>query len=536
MYKLLVVDDDMLVRNRVISLLPLKELDLELCGEAEDAMQALELFSSCQPQIVIMDIQIPFMDGLEVSKKMLAENPDVKIIIITGYGSVEYAQNALRNQVQDFLLKPIDSDELNNVLLKTIATIEKERSDEIKKKRMERLLEEGMPILRNRYFLSLLQAQQKDCSIEKTQQYLKDFEIPVDCSSIDVIIIVPDYRGMIPSEQMTMQSVLEDELRKSIRAIQSDCLFIYDSTQRMIVIVYGNRRHIDFTLEQKISALRDKLRYIYQFDIKASIGNTVDSFSNISDSYMNAVNALGYMDILGNNNVVNSSNVKQLSSAHHEIKKIEYGVISSLLRSENSEELNKEALNYIEQLIYVSNYSFSFVQQKAIELVCIILMAAQELGLNTDTVFKDCSPVTALFSVSSVFDVKTIITDTLSMTVDSIKQIRANNTDRTLADAKNYISLNFSDPAFNIESVSEYLNLSPKYLAQLFKKTENCSFSDYLNKVRIEKAKELLEKTHLRVYEVAEKVGFENSKYFFQVFRQLTDMSPREYYKNSLSD
>ena len=536
MYKLLVVDDDMLVRNRLISLIPFKELNLELCGEAEDAIQALEMFTNYQPQIVIMDIQIPFMDGLEVSGKMLAENPDVKIIIITGFGSVEYAQNALRNQVQDFLLKPIDVDELNKTLVKTISSIEKERSDEIQKKRMERLLEEGMPILRNRYFLSLLQAQQKDSSIEKTQQYLKDFGIPIDSTSIDIIIIIPDYRGLIPSEQMTMQSVLEEELRKSIRTIQSDCLFIYDSTQRMIVIVYGSKKHIDFILEQKISALRDKLRYIYQFDIKASIGNPVDSFSNLSDSYLNAANALGYMDILGNNNVVNSSNVKQISPSHHDVKKVKYATISSLLRSENVEELNREILNYIEQLIYVSNYSFQFIQQKAIELICLILSAAQELGLNTDTVFKDYSPVTALYSVSSVLDVKTILTDTSSMIIDSIKQNRANNTDRTLADAKNYISMNFSDPAFNIENVAEYLNLSPKYLAQLFKKIENCSFSEYLNKVRIEKAKTLLEKTHLRVYEVAEKVGFDNSKYFFQVFRQMTDMSPREYYKNTLVD
>jgi len=534
MYKILVVDDDMLVRNRLISLLPLDKLELELCGEAGDAMEALELFSSCQPQIVIMDIQIPFMDGLKVSQIMLGDNPDVKIIIITGYGSVEYAQNALRNQVQDFLLKPIDAAELEKVLFKTISAIEKERSDEIKKKRMERLLEEGMPLLRNRYFLSLLQSQQEDFSIEKTQQYLKDFEIPVDSSSIDVIIIVPDFRGMLPSDQMTMQSVLEDELRKGIQALQSDCLFIYDSMQRMIVIVYGHKKHIDFALEQKVSTIRDKLRYIYRFDIKASIGNVIDSFCLLSESYQNAINALGYRDILGNNNVVNSSNVKQLSSTHQEVKRVAYSDISNMLRTEDIESLNRMLLDYIEKMIYVSNASFYHIQQKSVELVSLLLSAAQEIGLNTDTVFKDTSPVTALFSVTSVLEIKALITDSISIIINSIRQIRATNTDRTLSDAKYYISQNYFYSSFCIDNVAEYLNLSPKYLAQLFKKTENCSFSDYLNKVRIENAKSLLEKTHLRVYEVAEKVGFENSKYFFQVFKQMTGMSPREYYKNSV--
>ena len=109
MYSFIIVDDDKLVRERILSLIPQAQLELELGGEAENGVQALELFQNVHPQIVLMDLNIPLLDGLEVANLMLQEDPDVNVIIITGHGSLTTAQAAIRSGVVDFLLKPVDT-------------------------------------------------------------------------------------------------------------------------------------------------------------------------------------------------------------------------------------------------------------------------------------------------------------------------------------------------------------------------------------------------------------------------------------------
>ena len=208
----MIVDDDQLVRERALSLIPTEQMELNLIGQAADGIQAMELFELQRPQIVIMDIQIPFLNGIEAAQKMLEKKPDVKIIIITGYGTLEYAQTALRSGITDFLVKPINPEELKNVLYKIINMIRTQAAQELEQQRMERLLEREMPLIRSRYFLSLLQFPPENLTEEACRQYLDDFGIIGSISDVCVVIVVPNYSTLSPSDQISMQSVLEKEL------------------------------------------------------------------------------------------------------------------------------------------------------------------------------------------------------------------------------------------------------------------------------------------------------------------------------------
>ena len=304
MYSFMIVDDDELVRERVLSLIPAEKLGLKLVAQAENGVEALELFEQHRPQIVIMDIQIPLMNGIDVAKQMLQVDPDVKIIIITGFGTLEFAQDAIRSGINDFLLKPINPKELEDTLIKATELIQSEAVQALEQQRMERLVERSMPLIRSRYFLSLLQTPPEELTDESCQQYLNDFGICASISEVCVMIVVPNYGGLALADQMSMQAVLE-ELTKSMEAVGIGSLVLYDAMQRMIVISYGSLNHLDYTLEQRMSVIRDKLRYLYRFDFRASIGTAVPSFRFLRDSYWNANQALGYWRVLGNNNIVN---------------------------------------------------------------------------------------------------------------------------------------------------------------------------------------------------------------------------------------
>lgn len=531
----MIVDDDELIRERVLSLLPCERLGLELVAQAEDGIQAMELFEQYRPRIVIMDIQIPFIDGIQAAKQMLQLDRDVKVIIITGFGTLEFAQDAIRNGVFDFMLKPINAEELENVIQKVISAIDDEASQVFERQRMERLLERGMPLIRNRYFLSLLQTAPEEITEESCRQYLDDFGIRQPISDVCVMIVVPDYGEIVFNDQISMQSVLEEELTQSISSFSIGSLFLYDAMQRLIMITYGTQKHLDYALEQRVSVVRDKLRYLYRFDFRASIGCTVSSFRFLRDSYWSANQALGYWRVLGNNNIVNSSNFRKLEYQTPQMKTIGHSTIMELLISENSQQIQGTFTEYFNQFAYNSQSSIHYIRQKAIELIALLFSCAQELGVNSDSLLDERNPLyVQVFSAGNVIELQKIILDTVQSVVLLIQSKRKDSKNRALRSAKSFVQSNFSDPQLDLNTVSDYVNLSPNYLAQLFRRFESCSFSEYLNRVRVEQAQKLLLTTHKRVYEVAEAVGFQNTKYFFQVFKQITGMRPREFYKSSI--
>lgn len=537
MYNFIIVDDDQLVRERILSLIPMQKMSLHLVGQAENGIQAMELFELHRPQIVIMDIQIPIINGIEAAQKMLELDPDVKIIIVTGYGTLEFAQTALRSGIIDFLLKPVNPEELEKVLGKIIDKIQTQARQEYEQQRMERLLEREMPLIRSRYFLSLIRTPSEKLTDEACRQYMDDFGINRPISDVCVVIVVPNYSNLAPGEQVSMQAVLEKELSKITESIDIGILALYDAMQRMIVITYGVHSHLDYTLEQRISVIHDKLRYLYRFDFQASIGSTVSGFQYLHDSYLSANHALGYCNILGNNNIIGSNNLPKTDHPVWQTEWPSYREIMDLLITEKLDDIHNTLGKYLGQLTYNPHNSIHYTRQKSVELQALLLSCAQELGINTDSLIEEPdSTYTQILSAANVFDIRKIILNSAQTIIETIQSKRKDSKNRALRSAKQYINSNYANPHLDLAAVSEFVSLSPNYMAQLFHRYENCSFTEYLNRVRIEQAQKKLLTTHMRIYEVAEAVGFQNSKYFFQVFKQITGMRPREFYENSVCE
>lgn len=359
MYNFMIADDDKLVRDRILSAIPCEELELHLCGTAENGVDALELFDCMRPQIVIMDINMPLINGIDVAKKIIEEDPDVSIIVITGYGTVDFAKEAIREGFTDFLLKPVDAEELIQVLKRSIECIRRNTRKALNQQRMERLLEKGMPFLRNRYFLTLMQTPAEQMDEESCEQYLHDFGIVSLPREICIAIVVANYGIVTVNEQMSMQAVLEEEITKILNAHKIGCIIVSDAMQREILITYSTQKLLAFELEQKLSAVRDKMKYLYQIDYHASIGTTVSGFRYLQKSYQSAERALGYWTVLGNGNIVSSENVEHLYISAVKVPAISYGVLMNLMLSGNVEQMCKMLEQYINELLYVSHVTIN---------------------------------------------------------------------------------------------------------------------------------------------------------------------------------
>lgn len=535
MYNVMVVDDDYLVRQRVISSIESMNLELRICAEAETGTMALELFEQYHPQIVIMDINIPQINGIDVAKTMIRNNEDISIVIITGFGTIDFAKEAIRNGMVDFLLKPINQDELAETLQHIKTNLEKKALLAIEQQNMKKLLERSMPLLRNKYFMSLINTTSEELNEEECRLYLKDFGIDGPITDIVTVIIVPKYHSSIVSEKMTIQGILEEELKKNL-CNTGECfqeIVVFDSTQRAILIVYGSQDNLEYCLEKKLEAIRDRLRYIYKIDFRASIGKRVDEFRNLNDSYHSAEYALDYWNVFGENNVVSSRNIQQVvKDSQNQNESIRHSEIMDLFVSQSEEEMTQRLNEYMSGIVVNSQNSAEIVRQRLIELIALMISGARELGIVIDTTANQ-NPYYEIFQTSHISEMRQTVLRLGDQIYSAIGCTREQNYSKTVGDAKRYIIQNYMDVELSLSKVAENVHISPGYLSQLIKKQTGTGFTDYLNYIRIEHAKQLLSTTDLRVYEVSEAVGYQNSKYFYQVFKQLTGKRPREFSKET---
>jgi len=535
MYNVMVVDDDCLVRQRIISSIDFDGMGLTVCAEADTGTMAMELFEQYHPQIVIMDINIPQINVIDVAKMMIRNNEDISIIIITGYGSVDFAKEAIKNGMVDFLLKPINMDELTVTLERIRGRLDKRVQLAIEQQHMKKLLERSMPLLRNKYFMSLINTPSEELSEEEDGIYLKDFGVEGQVTDITTVIIMPQYNTSAASEKMTIQGILEEEIKKSLCALDEHfkVIVLFDSLQRAILIVYGEQPNMEYCLEKNLDAIRDRLKYIYKIDFKASIGKCVNEFRKLNDSYRSAEYALDYWNVFGENNIVSNRNILQVViDSQNKNEPIHHSEIMDLYVSKSEEEMTRRLNAYMTGFIVNNQVSTELVRQRSLELIALMISGARELGIEFSVPSGE-NPYFEVLRTNNIAEMRQTVLKLGAMLYTDIGKAREQNYSKTVYAAKRFIVQNYMDVELNLSMVAENVHISPGYLSQLIKKHTGAGFTDYLNYVRIEHAKHLLATSDMRVYEVSEAVGYQNPKYFYQVFKQLTGKRPREFSKDT---
>lgn len=534
MHKLMIVDNDREARERILSGISPEKLGIEVCAQADNGIQAVEMFMRHRPEIVITEIAVPLINGIDAAKQILQVDGDTKIIVVTESGTLEQAREAVRCGMVDFMPKPVDVHELEAVLYRIVRQLQSRRHCKLQQRRLQELLDRSMPLIRSEYFLQLMQTPQEQVDPAFCAQYLQDFGIPEQSREICVSILVPDYSTMSAQEQPEAQQILTAELEAMLQPLGIGTVVIYDNMQRSILISYADQDHLAQLLTQKLSLLRDKMRYIYRQDFHASVGEAVDRFSALCRSKISAEHALCYWDMLNDNHIINSERLHTASLPPMQIPSMRYEDVMTMLTTSDQEQLEASLEQYLRQVAYESRNSVHNVQLMAIELLATLMCCAREMGGNVEYLLNEKPAVyVRIMQQSNIHEIISIIQTAARNIAGSIWGRREDSKFRALSDAKRYIAQHYADPGLSLAKVAEQVNLSPSYVSQLFKRMDASTFTEYLNHVRIEQAKRLLSTTHMRVYEVADAVGYQSSKYFFQLFKQVTGKRPREFYQGS---
>lgn len=534
MYRVLLVDDEILVRDAIRERIDWNGLGYELVGDCQNGKEAIEFVNKFPVDVVLTDICMPFVDGMELAHYLHDNYPDVLVIIFSGFGEFEYAKKAIQYQVSEYLLKPITAIELKEVLMRTKSKLESAKKEENKIKQLTSTsieYKKNERMIRSQAIYSLVA-----CSKE-TSECLKDLKrmgINLDASAYRVAIVCIDlYSGIC--EQNVSQRQESALMAFAVYNITNelvndfDCGIAYQEPGNRVGILFKTKKPNEFlnTVEDVCKEIQKQVFDTMKLEISISIGKYVRNLEELHDSYDQAEAALDYRYLLGGKLLLNLEKDDQFEKSiilYEELEELSREIIK-----DQTEEV-EETLKKIEKKIVQSRVNRSkaciYLQQVLRAVSSVVEKVYPEPRKIEDKRHQLLNKITEQRTFQQAMDL------VVKFTKDSLEYLESENSSsgkRQAVEAMEYIQEHYADQDLSLNSICSYLGISISYFSTIFKEATGETFMEYLIRTRMEKAKELLENTTLKNYEIAERVGFADPHYFGISFKKITGMTPTVY-------
>ena len=533
MYKILLVDDEILVRDAIRENIDWGKLDCELIGDCENGKQAVEFVKTHEVDIVLTDILMPYMDGMELSHFLHDNYPDVLIVIFSGFGEFEYAKKAIQYNVSEYMLKPVTAMELTKVIENM-----KEKLDSRKKeqRKMESLTQVSQDYHKN---ANVIRSKALDCLVKCTREVqvsldeLERMGITFQAASYRVAVFdIDTYSEMY---QMDMDKQQESALMAFVLfnvgdeiVVQEKAGVVYQEGNNRVCIIFAGNRTKEFSenIHRICHEIQKKVKEVIGLETSIGIGSWVRSPYELIYSYRLAAKAIDYRYLLGGNLLFDMEE-KKTDNSIFLINDLE--TLTEAIKS-GDRRLMEETLGQIEteikSALVEKSYACIYLQQviRAIGNTC------QSLSEEPEKIIAQREALLKAVTEQRMFSQAAALVEKYAQEVfDELQELNSSSGQRQGMLAMDYIQKNYMDPGLSLNSICSYLNISTSYFSTIFKDMTGETFIEVLTRVRMEKAKELLENTTMKNYEIAEKVGFSDPHYFGISFKKITGKTPTEY-------
>lgn len=529
MYKVFLVEDEIVTREGIRDSIDWQEVGFLFVGDAPDGEIALPLIQETRPDIVITDIKMPFMDGLELSRILQQYTPQPKIVILSGHDEFEFAQRAIQLGVSEYLLKPVTRQELITVLQKVAAQIDIERRE--RDYRLDLLAKSGthQELLKEKLVLRLVTG-----GIEITEALEQGAHLNLNLLAEHYLVIVVKFVTACDSlSENYKQYQSAQDLLASMFAGNADIVCSNKDLDETVLILMGKDQA---SLEEKGKFISDLIVDTVQrpsvCQIQVGIGTVCERLTRLDESYARAQHIL--VDQTGS----------QLSGATH---------MDTPLAADFTL-LKREAIEHYLYLGHKEDFDSFFAEtflpmQEAIEnsqfyrnyiLTHFVFTCAhfvKELGGTVTNVLPRLNEIGNRFlGIKNLDDFKDRILEYLLPALEFRDGQASHLHSRLIWKAKAYLQDNSHDPTLSLQSVADHVGLSASYFSSIFSHEVGETFVEYVTNLRIERAKELLRTTNMYLYEIAEAVGYNDPHYFSTAFKRVTGHSPSHYRATNVNE
>ncbi len=526
MYKVLVIDDEQWIRKGIVSKLINQGFQFDWINESEDAETALVFIKENRPDIVITDIRLPEMSGIDLIREIKKEYDEVQVIIISGYAEFQYAEQALNMGVGSYLLKPVPEEDLAKAMKHVIVNIEKQKEINQMETRKKRLEESNETLVLERAVNKVFHSRNEAGGIDEPVRFCpmgEDKEhhymlllIHVDSSSYSDSAFKYEDIGLI---KYAIKNIA-DEMRQGNNFVVMDNL--KDVTQVMIVIAHPYAEELQRLCKTFAYDLYGKIIKYVAISVTIAISGVCNEISQ--EIYKQAMSAFN-MRLINNSRIFSYDRIDyntKFELAEHQLRLLErhitlgdYKNIKIILQDIFSyENLRNRKAEYIKSIYY--------------EIIRIIL---KNFSIMEDT---DSSLAIQRLLTDEIIersDHPQQIVDYLYHTVTQILKEDKNtnvNCREIIGKAKEYINRNYVKE-ITVKDLASHFSVNPNYFSTVFKQETGITLTNYLKDTRIEKACDLLRNTQSTIHEIAQIVGYEDTQYFYRVFKKTLGITPLEY-------
>ena len=518
-YKVFFVEDEIITREGIRDHVDWQAGGFEFCGEASDGEMALPLLRAAQPDVLITDIKMPFMDGLQLSKIVRERMPWVKIIILSGHDEFEYAQKAIGLGITDYLLKPVTVHKIQTALQKLSVQLDKERKEQDNLKKLQEDVEDSRATLRERLLSKLVVG-----AVSPTDAIEKGQLLGLDLSARHYLVVIVKIELGDRTEQYDhdeyqhLQGVLTKLAEKN-----PDIFVLKRDWGDLMLIMKGSTAEY---LEEERDLLLKEIRQAAantRYQVTIGVGTFKNRIADIRQSFVEAL-----MNIQNPVRETGSDLNQALERA--ELFKLGKSAVDDYLRCGSKDQLDVFFKAYIGPLgetalqsSLIKNYIFVDVMLATTKLI-------NELGGEIDKVIPELNSIeTILSNIKSVEQLREQAYKILSIGL-AYRDSRPNGQHQNLIrQAKEYIERHYKNPDLTLNEVAASANLSASHFSSVFSQETRQTFKEYLTEIRINEAKELLRMTALRSADIAYQVGYNDPHYFSSVFKKNTGLSPIEF-------
>ncbi len=531
MITVLIVDDEFLVRESIKKSVDWTNLGFEMIGEAKDGLQAREMIDRYEPDILIVDINLPFMNGIELAAYVQEQYPMTKTIIVTGYSEFEFAQKAIRAGVQGYLTKPIETKEIVEGLIRAQKTIAEEKNTKI----FVEALQRQQWFMERQRFLSRMVSGEEEASSLKAQ--LDKFGLPHDLLSFcSVAFAIEDRDSTDPygKDRELWEFAVSNIIEEAFGAYLHPVVFP-SSDQQITVLLHCEERmdlaEIKRICEKIIAVVKQHLR----FSISSGIGQVCESYSRLHLSYREADHAVKQRFAAGHDRVFvydsqifdndklilfNDEDKRNLLIALRlgKINEI-HPVIDGIFREMERLKYRKEHSVFL--AMNISSIAIEFIKENGFFPKEIIQRDLLELFMEMKT----------------VEDVRLFVNQLYQKSIELVFGKRNRGISKTVEKAKCYIEKQVCKVDLSLEEIASQIFVNSSYLSSIFKQEMGVSVVEYINICRLNRSKEILDQDDfVNIETLAYDVGYSDHYYFSKRFKRQFGLTPKKYLENKKID
>lgn len=529
MYKLLVVDDEKQIAQGIANGTPWNSWGFTISGVCSNGLEAIENIKTDKPDVVLSDIRMAKMDGVELMNYLNKHYPEIKIIILSGYNDFEYLQMSIKNRVMEYLLKPTDLDEFEALFLKVKKSLDEERQKEEERQELKQIGEEGKHLKLHTKYNALLRGYGYNEEEMDEEFYLDDGR------RYGVVIFGIDDAAINSADK-------KDYYRKQMLVV--DCLnklILEESISGTYFLNFEEKICSILSLleEQGEQELLSYLEYLIEgvynnckINILSGVSSFHDNFQMLPQCYEQAKCCISQR--IFNKEKQRIIFYKELCEADFDYYAVSFDTdkLVKYILEQNKDKLESELSQVFAAFENKVVRDYDYVNRMSLELLFNLSRRMLAHSVRLETVMKEMGCVyTDIYEQKSLETKKSFLMGILERLCEAVLLMRGENKKRSsLAKAvRDIVDEEFASNNMSLEYVAGKVNKNKAYISKIFKNELGCNFSDYVTQKRLKQSRQLLKNPALKVYEISEQLGWVDVSNFIKVFKKKYGMSPNEY-------